>query len=410
MNQETTAPATGTPDARRKRGLLMLGLACLLGAVIYAIYWFLVVRFEVDTDNAYVQGNIVQITSQVAGTIVAIEADDTDHVKLGQMLLRLDPTDAQVALDQAEAQLAQTVREVQATYGSNKALASVIEVRQADRARSQADLARLTADLGRRESLIEGGAISKEEVQHLKTAIANARSAAAAADAALAEAREQLARNESLTAGTTVETHPRVLAAASQYREAWLTYKRQGITAPLAGIVARRSAQVGQRVASGVPLMAIVPLDQLWVDANFKESQLEGLRVGQPATLTADIYGRHMEFKGKVAGLGAGTGAAFSLLPAQNATGNWIKVVQRVPVRIALDPADLAAHPLRVGLSMEVNVDIHDQSGPAVTAAAPKVAVASTSVFDDLDKAIDERVNAIVSANLGRPATLKRAD
>jgi len=325
------------------------------------------------------------------------------------MLVRLDPADARVALDQAEAQLAETVREVRVTFANNNALAATIDSRQADLTRSQAELARLTADLARREPLLDGGAVSREEVQHLQTAIANARSAQAAATAGLAEAREQLAKNQSLTEGTTPETHPRVLAAAGKYREAWLASKRLGIAAPVAGTVARRSAQVGQRVASGVPLMAIVPLDQLWVDANFKESQLETLRIGQPATLTADIYGHRTEFKGTVAGLGAGTGAAFSLLPAQNATGNWIKVVQRVPVRIQLDPQELAAHPLRVGLSMEVSVDVHDQSGKAVTEAARTAPVASTTVFDDLDKAADERVNAIVSANLGHPVNLKRA-
>jgi len=408
MTTENTP--SGTADGKRKRGLTLLALACLLAALAYAIYWFLVARFAVDTDNAYVQGNVVQITPQVGGTIVAIEADDTDNVKLGQMLIRLDPVDARVALDQAEAQLAQTVREVRATFSSNKALAATVDARQADLARSQADLAKLNADLGRRETLVEGGAVSKEEVQHLRTSVANAHSAETAAGAALAEAREQLGKNETLTEGTQVENHPRVLAAAGKYREAWLAYKRLGITAPVAGTVARRSAQVGQRVASGVTLMSIVPLDQLWVDANFKESQLESLRVGQPATLTADVYGHHMEFKGTVAGLGAGTGAAFSLLPAQNATGNWIKVVQRVPVRILLDAGELAAHPLRVGLSMEVTVDVHDQSGKAVTEAVRSGPVASTSIFDDLDKAADERVNGIVSANLGHAVSLKRAD
>ena len=408
--ENTLPPDTDKLDAKRRRGLLLLALACLLAALIYGTYWFLIARFQVDTDNAYVQGNVVQITPQVGGTIVAIEADDTDNVKLGQMLIRLDPLDARIALDQAEAQLAQTVREVRATYAGNKALASTVDARQADLTRSQADLARLSADLGRREALVEGGAISKEEVQHLQTAVANARSAQTAASAALNESREQLGKNETLTDGTTVESHPRVLAAAAKYREAWLAYKRLGITAPVAGTVARRSAQVGQRVASGVPLMAIVPLDQLWVDANFKESQLASLRIGQPATLTADVYGHRQEFKGTVAGLGAGTGSAFSLLPAQNATGNWIKVVQRVPVRILLDAGELAAHPLRVGLSMEVTVDIHDQSGKAVTEAGRRGPVASTTVFDDLDKAVEQRVNAIVSANLGRPVALKRAD
>lgn len=409
MSSENMSLPSSNNDAKRKRSLILLGLGCLLAGALYGAYWFLVARFEIETDNAYVQGNIVQITPQIGGTIVAIEADDTDKVKLGQMLIRLDPVDARVALDQAEAQLAQTVREVRSTFGANQALAAVIEARQADLSRTQAEVARLTADLGRREPLVDGGAVSREEVQHLRTAVANARSAQAAATAALAEARQQLARNETQTEGNTVETHPRVLAAAGKYREAWLAYKRLGITAPVAGTVARRSAQVGQRVASGTPLMAIVPLEQLWVDANFKESQLENLRIGQPAKLTADIYGHHTEFKGTVAGLGAGTGAAFSLLPAQNATGNWIKVVQRVPVRIQLDPAELAAHPLRVGLSMEVSVDVHDQSGKAVTEAGRNEPVARTPIFDDLDKAADERVNSIVSANLGHAVALKRA-
>jgi membrane fusion protein (multidrug efflux system) len=201
-----------------------------------------------------------------------------------------------------------------------------------------------------------------------------------------------------------------VLSAAARYREAWLAFKRSEINAPVAGTVARRSVQLGQRVASGATIMAIVPLDQLWVDANFKESQLESLRIGQPVTLSADVYGRRTEYRGRVAGLGAGTGSAFSLLPAQNATGNWIKIVQRVPVRIAVEAKDIAEHPLRVGLSMDVDVDVHDQSGPSVVAAARNALGTSTTVYDDLDKAADERVNAIVSANLGRRVALKRAD
>jgi len=393
--ENTLTPAPSAMEATRKRRLVLLGALCLLAAVAYGLYWFLVARFKVDTDNAYVQGNVVQITPQVAGTVVAIEADDTDTVTVGQMLVKLDPVDARVALDQAEAQLAQTVREVRATFANNSALSATINVRQAD-------LSRLTADMSRRESLVEGGAVSVEELQHLQTSIANAKSA-------LTEAKEQLARNTALTDGATVETHPRVLAAAGKYREAWLAYKRSGIAAPVAGTVARRSVQVGQRVASGVPIMAIVPLDQLWVDANFKESQLEDLRVGQPVLLTADVYGHRTEYRGQVVGLGAGTGAAFSLLPAQNATGNWIKVVQRVPVRIALDPQELAAHPLRVGLSMEATVDVHDQSGKRVTEAGHSGPAATTTVFDDLTKAVDEKVNAIVSDNLGHRVSLPRA-
>ncbi len=405
--ENSTPPTSDEPEVRRKRQLMLLALACAIAAVVYGVYWLLVARYKVDTDNAYVQGNVVQITPQLGGTVVAIYADDTDIVKVGQMLVRLDPVDARVALNQAEAQLGQTVREVRATYVGNNTLAASIEARQADLVRSQADVARLSADLSRRESLVDSGAVSKEEIQHLQTAIANAHSTQAAANAALNEAREQLAKNQSLTEGATVEMHPRVLAAAGKYREVWLASRRLGIASPVAGTVVRRSAQVGQRVAVGMPIMAIVPLDQLWVDANFKESQLSSLRVGQPATLTADIYGHHTEYKGTVAGLGAGTGSAFALLPAQNATGNWIKIVQRVPVRIALNTADLAAHPLRVGLSMEVTVDVHDQTGKAVTEGERKGPVISTTLYDDLDKASDEKVNAIVSANLGHRVSLK---
>lgn len=408
--QNTPAAAITEAEARRKRQLILLAIVCLLAGLAYGVYWMLVARFRVSTDNAYVHGNVVQITPQIAGTIVAIEADDTEQVEQGQMLVRLDPADARIALDQAEAQLAEATREVRAVFANDRALAATVDSRQAELDRAEAELARLAADLKRRKPLVAGGAVSGEVVQHLQTAVANARSAQLAARASLKEAREQLNKNQSLTQGTTPETHPRVLVAAAKYREAWLASQRLGISAPVAGTVARRSAQVGQRVASGTPLMAIVPLDQLWVDANFKESQLEELRIGQPAVLTADIYGQGVEFKGRVAGLSAGTGAAFSLLPAQNATGNWIKIVQRLPVRIVLDPQEVAERPLRVGLSMNVSVDTHDQSGKSVANAARNTSVASTNVFDDLDQAAVERVDAIVSANLGHSVTIRRVE
>ena len=251
----------------------------------------------------------------------------------------------------------------------------------------------------RREPLLATGAVGKEEVQHLQTTVSNAKSA-------LTEAREQLAKSQALTDGTSVENNPRVLAAAAHVRETYLAYKRAGITAPVSGAVAKRNVQVGQRVQAGVPLMAIVPLEQVWVDANFKESQLEDLRIGQPVTLTADVYGSNQEYHGHVIGLGAGTGAAFSLLPAQNATGNWIKIVQRLPVRIALDPKELQEHPLRVGLSMNVTVDVHDQSGRSVTDGSNNQPIVATAVFDELGKSADEQVNKIVSANLGHKVVL----
>lgn len=416
-NENTLLPSDTGMQKKRTGRLIAFGLICVLAALCYGLYWLLIARFTVYTDNAYVQGNVVQITPLISATVVAIHVNDTDHVQAGQLLVQLNPQDVRLALDQADAQLAQTVREVRTLYATNNALAATVNARQADLSRSETDLLRLNADLGRREALAEGGAVSVEELQHLKNAITNAHSTQAAAVASLTEAKEQLVKNQTLTEDIRVENHPRVLAAAVKYREAWLNVKRAGIVAPLSGVVARRSAQVGQRVTIGAPIMAIVPLDQLWVDANFKESQLASLRIGQPATMTADVYGQRVEYHGHIAGFGAGTGAVFSLLPAQNATGNWIKIVQRVPVRIALDAKELAEHPLRVGLSMEATVDIHDQSGPSsgsATAAAEvgkqQAVTSSTSVFDDQDKAVDERVNAIVSANLGHRVHLKRAD
>jgi membrane fusion protein (multidrug efflux system) len=411
MATQNTPPSNSDALERtRQRRLIVLGVICVLCAVGYGAYWALVARYFVDTDNAYVQGNVVQITPQIGGTVVAIDVNDTDTVKAGQRLVRLDPVDARVALDQAEAELAQTVREVRATYATNNTLSAAINARQADLDRRESELSRLRADLARREGLVAEGAVSVEELKHLQNAVADAQSAVAVAASGLAEAREQLLKNETLTDGATVDMHPRVLAAASRYRQAWLAFKRSEIVAPVAGTVARRSVQVGQRIAGGVSVMSIVPLDQLWVDANFKESQLANLRVGQPAALTADVYGQRTEFHGRVIGLGAGTGSAFSLLPAQNATGNWIKIVQRVPVRIELDAKEVAEHPLRVGLSMDVKVDVHDQSGTAVTETAVDGPVASTNVFDALDVAADERVNTIVSANLGHKVSLKRAN
>lgn len=405
----SSTPTSTSQENPRQRRLLLFGLLCLIIAIGYSAYWFLFARYNIFTDNAYVQGNIVQVTPQVGGTVLAINVNDTDSVQAGQALVRLDPQDTQLALDQSEAKLAQTVREVRALFVADKGLAALVEARKADLTRSETELTRINADLARRAGLEASGAVAVEELQHLKSALANARAVHAAAQAALSEAQEQQAKNATQTESTRVENHPRVLAAAAQYREAWLNGKRMAIVAPVSGTVARRSVQVGQRIAGGAPIMAIVALDQLWVDANFKEAQLRDLRIGQPATLTADVYGSRVDYHGKVVGLGAGTGSVFSLLPAQNATGNWIKIVQRVPVRIALDAKELAEHPLRVGLSMEVTVDTHDSSGSTLAATRPDAPVASTTVYDDLGKAADERVNAIVAQNFGHAVRLRHA-
>jgi membrane fusion protein (multidrug efflux system) len=260
---------------------------------------------------------------------------------------------------------------VRTLYANNGSLAAQINLRQADVARAQTDVTRANDDLSRRQSLTGNGAVSKEELNHAQTQLAAAKSALAAAEAGVVAAREQLVSNQSLTEGTSIEQHPSVLVAAAKVREAWLATQRVGLPAPVDGYVAKRTVQIGQRVAAGTPMMSLIPLNQVWVDANFKEVQLRNIRIGQPVTLTADLYGKKVEYKGTVAGLGVGTGAAFALLPAQNATGNWIKVVQRVPVRIALDPKQIAESPLRVGLSMDAEVDVSHRDGKTL-ADAPR--------------------------------------
>jgi membrane fusion protein (multidrug efflux system) len=369
-------------------------------AVVWGGYEWLVASHYESTDNAYVQGNVIQITPQVGGTVMSIHAEDTDFVKAGQPLVKLDPADAKVALEQAEAALGQTVRQVRTLYANNSTLAAQVKLHQAEVERAQAGIARAQDDLQRRQSLVGDGAVSKEELQHARSQLDTARTQLAAAQAAVAAAREQLASNQSLTQGVAVAQHPNVQAAAAQLRQAWLASQRTTVAAPVDGYVARRSVQLGQRVAAGTPLMSVVPLRQVWVDANFKENQLRNIRLGQPTTLTADLYGQKVEYRGTVTGMGAGTGAAFALLPAQNATGNWIKVVQRVPVRIALDAEQLRAHPLRVGLSMDVTVDTQDRSGAALADAPRKDSEARTEVFDAQDRGADAEVARIVKANL----------
>ena len=401
----STAPATVTPagNPARKKALTALSIVVLLG-LAYGGFEYYGARHSEDTDNAYVQGNVIQITPQVGGTVTAILADDTDFVKAGQALVKLDPADAKVALDQAEANLAQAVRQVRTLYANNGSLSAQVTLRESDIAKAQTEIARATDDLNRRQALAGNGAVSKEELNHAKSQLTAAQNALAAAQAGVAAAREQLSSNQTLTEGTNVEGHPSVVAASAKVREAYLALHRAELPAPVDGYVAKRTVQLGQRVAAGAPLMAIIPLNQLWVDANFKEVQLRNIRIGQPVKLTADLYGKKMEYKGTVAGLGAGTGAAFSLLPAQNATGNWIKVVQRVPVRVTLDAEQLAQNPLRVGLSMEATVDVTDQSGKSLADAPRTAAATQTDVYTVLDNQASDEVRKVIAANLGRGA------
>jgi membrane fusion protein, multidrug efflux system len=396
-----TTPARGPRKAERLRMMLIVGGGFVVAGLAYAGWWMLFSRHHERTDDAYVQGNVVQITPQVAGLVLSVNADDTDFVRAGQTLVTLDRADAEVALEQARAALAQAVREVRTMYVGNTTWAANIAQREAEVGRAKAELARAEDDLARRATIKDSGAVSGEEMNHAQSAVSNARAALAASDAALTSARQQLATNQSLTEGIPVDRHPTVLRAAAKVREAYLAYARAILPSPVSGYVAKRSVQVGQRVAPGAVLMAVIPLDQVWVDANFKEVQLRRMRIGQPVKLMADAYGSEVVYHGKVAGLGVGTGAAFALLPAQNATGNWIKVVQRVPVRIALDPGELALHPLRVGLSMDADVDVTDEHG-ATLAAAPRTSPPyTTAVFTHDAAEADALVRKTIDANLG---------
>lgn len=357
----------------------------LLAGLGFGLWWFLVGRWHETTDDAYVGGNLVQVTPQVAGVVLAIHADDTDHVQAGQKLVELDQADAKVGLAQAEAQLARAVRSVRNLRASSTGAEANVAMRRAE-------LARASQDLERRRAIEKSGAVSGEELQHALDTVT-------AAKASLEAAEQQLRAQRAIVERTTVRDHPDVLAAAAKVREAYLTLARTTLPAPISGVVARRSVQLGQRVAPGATLMAIVALDSVWVDANFKENQLADLRAGQPVELEADAYGSDVKFHGKVVGFSAGTGAAFALLPAQNASGNWIKVVQRVPVRIALEGKQLAEHPLQVGLSMRVDVDTHERGGARLQAPQRAAASYETKVFAPLNDAAEKEIEKIIAAN-----------
>src|SRR5476649_1063512 len=387
----TTAgnPAAPAPNDRKRRLVLVgITLAFIAAGIAYAIYYEAVLSKSQDTDNAYVGGNLVTLSSQVAGNVQEIRADETQMVQAGAELVKLDSADADVALSQAEARLGNVVRQQRQRYA---------DVAQYDATVAQRQLALKDAedDLARRKPLAADHTVSGEDVAHARQAVDNAR-------AAIAVAQKQADAAKSGIEGVAPAQHPAVQAAKADYVQAWLAARRNSILAPVSGYVAKRSVQVGAHVTPGTPMLSIVPLDQLWVDANFKESELRNIRVGQSATIEADMYGSKVTFHGKVLGLSAGTGSAFSLLPAQNASGNWIKVVQRVPVRIALDPKELREHPLRIGLSTTVNVDIRDTGGPMLGAPMPPSAVYSTkSLVQPLSQA-GSAADAIIARNLAK--------
>jgi membrane fusion protein (multidrug efflux system) len=370
---------------RRTRWLLIAAVGFVIVAVGATAYWWLYARNYEDTDDSYVAGDMVNVSSQISGTVVSIDADETDYVQMGQELVRLDDTDARIALQEAEDQLAKAVRQVHTVFTSRDELSAVL-------AQRRADLNRARTDLDRRESLGKSGAVSAEEISHAQEAVNEAQQALIAAE-------KNLAGGAALLGRTGVSDNPDVQSAATAVERAWLALRRTSIHAPVSGYIAKRPAQLGERTVSGNPLLSIVPLERMRVEANFKEVQLTRMRIGQPVKIVADLYGGHVEYRGKIAGLGLGTGAAFALLPAQNATGNWIKVVQRVPVRIALDPRQVAAHPLRIGLSTHAVVDVRDDSGSQLAQAPRKEPVLNTDIYAIDMSEIGARIAQIVAEN-----------
>ncbi|CAN7601459.1 efflux RND transporter periplasmic adaptor subunit [Pseudomonas sp. LjRoot277] len=388
-----TADKTQSPDntqdtsnsRKRKVMLVVLAIVVILAGVGVWGYHEFYGRWNESTDDAYVNGNVVEITPLVTGTVVSIGADDGDLVHEGQVLINFDPNDAEVGLQSAQANLARTVRQVRGLYSNVDGMKAQVNAQQAEVQKAQ-------DNFNRRKNLAAGGAISQEELSHARDDLTSAQNA-------LANAKQQLKTTSALVDDTVVSSHPDVMSAAAQLRQAYLNNSRSTLIAPVTGYVAKRSVQLGQRVQPGTALMAVIPLDQLWIDANFKETQLRDMRIGQPVDIEADLYGSDVKFSGTIDSLGAGTGSAFALLPAQNATGNWIKIVQRVPVRIHINAEELAKHPLRVGLSTQVDVNLRDQSGPVLAQQPPQKASFSTNVYDRQLAEADAMITQLIHDN-----------
>ena len=388
-NAENQAPQQHAKKkkGKRKNALLFLTTLFVVIAVGYGIYWFLVLRHYEDTDDAYVAGNQVQIMSQVSGSVTKVWVDDTDFVKQGDTLVTLDPTDAQLAFDKAKTALASSVRSVHQLMINSKQY-------EANIALQKTALTKAQNDLKRRVPLGTDNLIGKEELQHAKDAVASAQ-------AQLDVAVQQYNANKAMLLGDKIEDQPSVKQAAAAVRDAWLALQRTNVVSPVTGYVSRRAVQVGAQISASSALMAIVPAHHMWVDANFKETQLAHMRIGQPATVVSDIYGDDVKYTGKVVGLDMGTGSAFSLLPAQNATGNWIKVVQRLPVRIELDEKQLEQHPLRIGLSTLVTVNTSDNGGKVLASEVRKTPAYESNAREISLAPVNKTINDIIRANEG---------
>ncbi|MFW3165983.1 HlyD family efflux transporter periplasmic adaptor subunit [Pseudomonas syringae pv. syringae] len=385
--ENTSAQAPQQEPKSGKRKFLLIGLAIVVVILALGIWaWYEIYgQWSEETDDAYVNGNVVEITPLVTGTVISIGADDGDLVHAGQVLLKFDPSDAEVSLQSAEANLGKVVRQVRGLYSN-------VDGMKAQLAAQRAAVQTAQDNYNRRRSLAAGGAISQEELSHARDSLTSAQSA-------LNNIQQQLSTSVALVDDTVVSSHPDVKAAAAQLRQAYLANARSTLVAPVTGYVAKRTVQLGQRIQPGTATMAIIPLDQLWIDANFKETQLGKMRIGQPVEISSDLYGSDVKYSGTIDSLGAGTGSAFALLPAQNATGNWIKIVQRVPVRVHINPEELAKYPLRIGLSTTVEVNLHDQSGPVLAQQPRKQAAFSTQVYTEQLADADALIARLIHEN-----------
>ncbi|MES1929910.1 HlyD family secretion protein [Salinisphaera dokdonensis CL-ES53] len=388
-------PIARKGNPRRKWYLLGLAAVFVLIGVAYGAYYLLVAQFYAATNDAYVHGNRIMLTPQRPGTVTAIHADDTDRVNAGDTLIELDDSDVGNALENASAGLADAVRHVHQLFAQADAQRATVDM-------YATELEQARRDYNRDQRLIKVRGVTQKAFEHSRAAYHQARSQ-------LAAAKHRLTELEAQTEGTTLRGHPQVRQAAAQLRAAWLDVRRSRVPAPVSGYVAQRDVQLGQRVDPSKPMLSIVPINQVWVNANFKETQLAAMRIGQPADVYSDFYGDETLYHGHVAGISPGTGAAFELLPPQNASGNWIKIVRRVPVRIVIDPKDLENHPLRLGLSMQVSVDLHDTSGKPLAEHAPTETRMRTDVYGQREDGAERLIDRIIAVNDGDPATTAQA-
>ena len=385
-DQQTDTPtSSNNKSQQRKKGLSIFILLLLLISIGSAAYWYFFIKGFEETEDAYVSGNQVMVSAQVAGNISKINVDNMDPVQAGDVLLELDDTNAKLSFEQAKSNLANAVRQISQLNYTVKQLKSAVRA-------NEITLAQAQGNLNRRVQLVKDGAIDKESFQHAKEAVELAK-------ANLTTSQNQLEANQALLLDGPLSEQPQIQSAVSNLKQAWLNLERTKIRSPIKGYVARRNAQVGQAVSVGSTLMAVVTTDQMWLDANFKETQLTHMRIGQPVKIHFDLYGKDKSFNGKVVGIEMGTGSAFSLLPTQNATGNWIKVVQRVPVRIQLEPQQLVENPLRIGLSATVKVNVSDSQGETLRDQAPATTLYSTNVLQYDESAVNNLIESIIRDN-----------